>query len=112
MIKISSMSLRLRFGICIAALNIAIITVLSMTAYHEFRENLDRRIDNSLISQAKSVSVSIAADDSLLEARREIQAFFGPANDPRSTIYRIWFEAEQQYHVDNISLLLSSVELI
>lgn len=98
-------------------MNIAVIAALSVVAYWEFRENLNRSIDNSLVSQAKSVTASIASDDSLLEARREIQAFFGPMDDPKGTIYRIWFEGEKEYYADSFSgetwpldLKLESVE--
>lgn len=112
-----SISLKLRFGICITSMNIAIIAALSVAAYWEFRENLNRSIDNYLVSQAKSVTASIASDDSLLEARKEIQAFFGPMDDPKSTIYRIWFEGEKDYYADSFSgerwpldLKLESVE--
>lgn len=98
-------------------MNIAVIAALSAAAYWEFRENLNRSIDNYLISQAKSVTVSIATDDSLLEARKEIQAFFGPKDDPKGTIYRIWFEGEKEYYADSFSgerwpldLKLESVE--
>jgi len=84
-------------------MNIAVIAALSVAAYWEFRENLNRSIDNYLISQAKSVTASIASDDSLLEARKEIQAFFGPMDDPKSTIYRIWFEGEKEYYADSFS---------
>jgi len=98
-------------------MNIAVIAALSAAAYWEFRENLNRSVDTYLISQAKSVTASIASDDSLLEARKEIQAFFGPMDDPKSTIYRIWFEGEKEYYADSFSgerwpldLKLESVE--
>ena len=84
-------------------MNIAVIAALSITAYFEFRENLNRSIDNSLISQAKSVTASIAYNDSLLQTRKEIQAFFGPIDDSKSTIYRIWFEGEKEYYADSFS---------
>jgi hypothetical protein len=78
---------------------VAIITVLSITAYVQFRETLKTGIDSALLSQAKAVTVSMAADDSLLEARNEIQAFLGPVNDEKSPVYRVWFEGEQDDYV-------------
>jgi two-component system OmpR family sensor kinase len=93
------LSLKWRLGICVAILVVAIIAVLSVTAYVQFRETLKAGVDSALLSQAEAVTVSMAADDSLLEARKEIQAFFGPINDTKSPIYRVWFEGEQDDYV-------------
>lgn len=92
-------SLKRRLLISLGILVIVIITVLSVTAYIQFRETLRRGIDTTLLSQAKAVAVSIAADDSLLEARKEIQAFLGSTSDSEHTIYRVWFEGEQEDYV-------------
>jgi len=92
-------SLKWRLGICVAILVVAIIAVLSVTAYVQFRETLKTGVDSALLSQAEAVTVSMAADDSLLEARKEIQAFFGPINDTKSPVYRVWFEDEQDDYV-------------
>lgn len=78
---------------------VAIIAVLSVTAYVQFHETLKAGVDSTLLSQAEAVTVSMAADDSLLEARKEIQAFFGPINDTKSPVYRVWFESEQEDYV-------------
>jgi hypothetical protein len=43
----------------------------------EFRKGLRQSVDMMLHSQANAVAVSIASDDSLIEARKEIMAFFG-----------------------------------
>lgn len=86
-----------------AILVVAIIAVLSVTAYVQFRETLKKGVDSALLSQAEAVTVSMAADDSLLEARREIQAFLGPVNDSKSPVYRVWFEGEQENYVDSYS---------
>jgi signal transduction histidine kinase len=90
-------------GICVAILVVAIITVLSITAYVQFRETLKTGVDSALLSQAEAVTVSMAADDSLLEARKEIQAFFGPINDEKNPVYRVWFEDEQEDYVASSS---------
>jgi len=87
----------------VAILVVAIITVLSVTAYVQFRETLKAGVDSTLLSQAEAVTVSMAADDSLLEARREVQAFFGPIDDTKSPIYRVWFENEQDDYVASCS---------
>lgn len=86
-----------------AIMVVAIIAVLSVTAYVQFRETLKKGMDNSLLSQADAVTASMTSDDSLLEARREIQAFFGPINDSQSPVYRVWFEDEQEDYVASCS---------
>jgi len=97
------LSLKWRLGICVAVLVIAIITVLSITAYVQFRETLKAGVDSALLWQAEAVTVSMAVDDSLLEARKEIQAFFGPINDAKSPVYRVWFEGEQKDYAASCS---------
>jgi signal transduction histidine kinase len=81
------LSLKWRLGICVA----------------KFRETLREGVDGALLSQAEAVAVSMVADDSLLEARKEIQAFFGPLNDSKSPVYRVWFEGEQEDYVASCS---------
>jgi len=82
---------------------VVIIAVLSVAAYVQFRETLRKGVDGALLSQAEAVAVSMAADDSLLEARKEIQAFFGPTNDSQSPVYRVWFEGEEEDYVASCS---------
>lgn len=95
--------LKLRLGISVATLVVVIIAVLSVAAYVEFRETLRKGVDSTLLSQAEAVAVSMAADDSLLEARKEIQAFFGPIDRSHSPVYRVWFEGEQEDYVASYS---------
>jgi len=97
------LSLKWRLGICVAMLVVVIIAVLSVAAYVQFRETLRKGVDGALLSQAEALVVSMAADDSLLEARKEIQAFLGSTNDSRSTVYRVWFEGEQEDYVASCS---------
>jgi len=87
----------------VAIMVVAIIAVLSITAYVQFHETLKTGMDSTLLSQAEAVTVSMATDDSLLEARKEIQAFFGPINDSQSLVYRVWFEDEQEDYVASSS---------
>lgn len=82
---------------------VAIIAVLSTAAYIEFREILEKNVDSALLSQAEAVTASLASDDSLLEARKEIQAFLGPINDSKGPVYRVWFEGEQENYIDSSS---------
>ena len=99
-----SLSLKWRLGICVATLVVAIIAVFSVAAYVQFRETLRKGVDGALLSQAEAVAVSMAADDSLLEARKEIQAFFSrPTNDSQSPVFRVWFEDEQEDYVASSS---------
>jgi signal transduction histidine kinase len=98
-INMNSLSLKWRLGISVTIMVITIIAVLSVTAFVQFSETLKKGIDNALLSQADAVIASMTSDDSLMEARREIQAFFGPINDSRSPVYRVWFNGEQEDYV-------------
>lgn len=86
-----------------AIMVVAIIAVLSVAAYVQFHETLKKGVDSALLSQADAVTASMTSDDSLLEARREIQAFFGPINNSQSPVYRVWFEDEQEDYVASSS---------
>jgi len=98
------LSLKWRLGISVAMLVVVIIAVLSVAAYVQFRETLRKGVDSALLSQAEALAVSMAADDSLLEARREIQAFFGQPINSQSPVYRVWFEGEEEDYVASCSL--------
>lgn len=86
-----------------AILVVAVITVLSITAYVEFRQTLRNNTDNSLLSQTEAVIASMASDDSLLETSKEIQAFFGPTDNSKSPVYRVWFEGELENYIASYS---------
>lgn len=98
-----SLSLKRRLGISLAVLVVIIISVLSVTAYIQFRETLREGMESVLLSQAEAVEVSMAADDSLMEARKEIQAFFGPIDNSESPVYRVWFEGHEEDYVASSS---------
>jgi signal transduction histidine kinase len=91
------LSLKWRIGILTTSLLVLVIALLSTVAYLELRKSLFRTLDNVLNADVDAIVALVESEDSLAEARKEISAFLNPKNTSDQTMYRIWFEGENDY---------------
>ena len=91
------LSLKWRIGILTTSFLVVVIALLSTVAYLELKKSLFRTLDNTLNSDVDAIVALVESEDSLTEARKEINAFLNPKNSSDKTIYRIWFEGENDY---------------
>lgn len=82
-----------------AAIVGAVILLICVFAYREFRQGLRQRVDAMLLSQAKAVAASIVSDDSPVEARREMVAFLSQAVWSGMPIYTIWYDGTDEHYL-------------
>jgi len=76
---------------------VVVIALLSTVAYLELKKSLFRTLDNTLNSDVDAIVALVESEDSPTEARKEINAFLSPKNSSDKTMYRIWFEGENDY---------------
>ncbi|MHC4258898.1 MAG: sensor histidine kinase [Planctomycetota bacterium] len=91
------LSLKWRIGICTAILLFVVIAAMSVVAYIELNKSLVRGLDNTLLADVETIIALIESEDSLQEVRKEIDAFLNPKTVSGSSMYRIWFENEDEY---------------
>ncbi|UCE47554.1 MAG: hypothetical protein JSW47_18390, partial [Phycisphaerales bacterium] len=99
-----SLSLKWRIGILTTSLLVVVIALLSTVAYLELKKSLFRTLDSTLSSDVDAIVALVESEDSLAEARKEIDAFLNPKNSSDLTVYRIWFEGENDYVAASSSL--------
>ncbi|UCF15310.1 MAG: sensor histidine kinase N-terminal domain-containing protein [Phycisphaerales bacterium] len=99
-----SLSLKWRIGILTTSLLVVVIALLSTVAYLELKKSLLRTLDNTLNSDVDAIVALVESEDSLAEARKEINAFLNPKNTSDQTMYRIWFEGQNDYIAASSSL--------
>lgn len=92
-----TLSLKLRIGLCITAMTLLIIIVLSAVAYCEFKEALVTSLDNRLRSDTRSVIDFMATDETPDEKLRVINLILSSDTDSHRLGYGIWFDDENEY---------------
>jgi len=91
------LSLKWRIGIFMTCLLVVVITTISGVAYVELSKSLLRTVDNTLGADVDAIVSLVESEDSLVEARKEIDAFLNPKANSDKTMYRIWFDGENDY---------------
>jgi signal transduction histidine kinase len=92
-----SLSLKRRIGIFMTVLLVGVIGVLSAVAYVELSRSLSRTVDNTLHADVDAIVSLVESEDSLAEARKEIDAFLNPKTRSDRTMYRIWFDGQDDF---------------
>jgi signal transduction histidine kinase len=85
-------SLKKRISLCIAALMLTVISILSGVAYHEFRESLWRNMDMTLQSDLYQIKNLLLLGALKTEVQREIRDFLNPHGEWQKIEYQIWYE--------------------
>jgi heavy metal sensor kinase len=87
------LSLKGRIGLCVAALMLIIVCILSGVAYYEFREALWRSMDMTLQSDLQQIKGLLLSGDPLgAEAQREMHIFLNPHGAGQIIDYQLWVE--------------------
>lgn len=88
------LSLKWRIGICVTALMLIIVTVISVIAYTEFQEGLFDILDHRLNSDIEALKLQLNVGDSKERIKNEITAMMA---QNKSGGYDIWFENGKSY---------------
>lgn len=98
-----TLSLKSRIGLCMTAVTLIIITLISAVAYQEFKEALVTSLDNRLHSDAEAVIAFIAADETPAEKHRVIKTILSSNTDSHRLGYGVWFDGENEYFASSES---------
>jgi len=88
------LSLKWRIGICVTALMLIIVTVISVIAYTEFQEGLFDILDHRLHSDIEALKLQLNIGDSKERIKNEITAMMA---QNKSGGYNIWFQNGESY---------------
>lgn len=95
--KMHPLSLKWRIGICVTILTLIIVTIISVTAYFEFREALFDFLDYRLKSDIGAIKLLLYAEDSTEEIKKEVSAVLRQEARSSSSGYKIWWDSGETY---------------
>lgn len=84
------LSIRLRLSLMVSGLTLAIIIVLSVSAYIEFKESLLGNIDATLRAMAEGMCATLDGEETSEGRKAELRAIAGYGRSERHGRYRIW----------------------
>lgn len=91
----SSLSIKKRVGVNVTIVIFVVISIISILAYTEFKEALERNLDYRLRSDAMSAYILLnsAHDDKLI--KEHISLLLSPKTDYHLRGYAVWFDQEK-----------------
>ena len=94
--KMRPWPLKWRVGLCVTALLVIVVAVVSAVAYQEFRETLLGDLDRTLGEKARGVVQALASHESAAEVQREVEVLVGSTGSARSAVYRVWLDGSSE----------------
>jgi len=93
---VKPLSIRLQLSLMVSFLTLAIITVLSIVAYIEFKESLLGNVDATLKAMAEGIRATLDGAESPESCEAEFRAITGYGDSGRHGRYRIWVDASEK----------------